>query len=346
MHFGLYAPIPNVALGSRQIAQSIAEALKPLQPGQRDLQFDHCADVIKAAETAGFDICLFAERHLGSDMTAWVLASGVAPRLESMRVLVAVHPGLWDPVITAKLAVSLDRMCKGRMALNIVNGWYDEEFKMFGGMMLQGEERYQRTSEFINILRGLWTQDVFSFTGQHYKVDKGRLLLKPATEAPPEIFSVSRSDRGLNFIANYCDWWFIETPANVSSNDEFLRDIEKSIKDMTRRMSSAGRKVRFAFNPFLALGESEEAAFAATLHQIEAYNPNSDPRNVEQRMLPATRAGCIGPARKVLEQLRRFSDMGVELMLCKLISTVENVELIGRDVIEPLNGSVPLHLAS
>ena len=109
MQFGLYAPIPNVALGSRQIAQSIAEAEHPLPPGTRDAQFDFCMDFLKAAETSGFGICLFAERHLGSDMTAWVLASAIASRLESMRALVAVHPGLWDPVLTAKLAASLDR---------------------------------------------------------------------------------------------------------------------------------------------------------------------------------------------------------------------------------------------
>src|ERR1700749_1859657 len=139
MQFGLYAPIPNVALGSREIAQSIAEALQPLPSGQRDAQFDFCRDLIKTAEQSGFHLCLFAERHLGSDMTAWVLASAVAPYLESMRALVAVHPGLWDPVLTAKLAASLDRICKGRMAINIVNGWFDEEFRMFGGTVLKDE---------------------------------------------------------------------------------------------------------------------------------------------------------------------------------------------------------------
>lgn len=345
MQFGLYAPTPNVALGSQQIAQSITEALHPLPPGRRDAQFDHCSDVIKAAENSGFQLCLFAERHLGSDMTAWILASAVAPRLETMRALVAVHPGLWDPVLTAKLAVSLDRLCKGRMALNIVNGWFDEEFKMFGGTVLQGEERYRRTSEFIDILRGLWAQDVFSYTGQHYSVEKARLLLKPATVTPPEIFSVSRSDRGLNFIAEYCDWWFIELPTDAASTDDFLRSIEKSVADMTQRMNSAGRTVRFALNPFVGLGDTDEGALAAIVRQIKAYNPNSDPRNVEERMLPATRAGCIGPPEKVHRQFRRLSDLGVELILCKLISTVENVKQIGKVLIEPLSGSAPLRLA-
>ena len=114
--------------------------------------------------------------------------------------------------MVGKLAVSLDRICRGRMALNIVNGWFDEEFRMFGGTVLQGEERYRRTVEFIDILRGLWATKVFSYAGQHYKVDNGQLLLKPATPTLPEIYSVSRSDRGRDFIARHCDWWFIEYP--------------------------------------------------------------------------------------------------------------------------------------
>src|SRR5258708_20581257 len=104
-----------------------------------------------------------------------------------------------------KLAVSLDRVCKGRMAINIVNGWFDEEFRMFGGTVLQGEERYRRTAEFMEILRGLWSNEAFSYAGQHYKVEGGQLLLKPASPTPPEMYSVSGSDPGRDFTAEHCD---------------------------------------------------------------------------------------------------------------------------------------------
>jgi dimethylsulfone monooxygenase len=193
MQFGLYAPIPMATVGSPEIAESAANALSVLPAGARDAQFNHGLNLLQAADAAGFELTLFAERHLGSDMSAWLLAGALASRLERIRALVAVHPGLWDPVMTAKLAVSLDRMCKGRMAINIVNGWFDQEFAMFGGKVLQGEERYKRTAEFIDILRGLWTNESFSYAGDHYRLEAGQLLLKPATSTPPEIFSVSTS---------------------------------------------------------------------------------------------------------------------------------------------------------
>src|SRR5437879_4719315 len=173
MQFGLYAPIPMATVGSPEVAQAVTEALAPLPAGRLDAQFDLGVDLLAAADDVGFELVLFAERHLGNDISAWVLASAIASRLNHIRALVAVHPGLWDPVMVGKLAVSLDRICRGRMALNIVNGWFDEEFRMFGGTVLQGEERYWRTIEFIDILRGLSTQQTFSHAGQYSQLDNG-----------------------------------------------------------------------------------------------------------------------------------------------------------------------------
>jgi FMNH2-dependent dimethyl sulfone monooxygenase len=232
------------------------------------------------------------------------------------------------------------------MALNIVNGWFDEEFRMFGGTVLQGEERYRRTVEFIDILRGLWTHDTFSYAGQFYKVENGQLLLKPASPAAPEIYSVSRSDRGRDFIAEHCDWWFIDYPKTAQTTEDVLRGIEDSVADMNRRTARLGRKVRFALNPFVALGKNQEDALNTTIQRIFEFDPDPDTRKIEQRMLPATRIGCIGSADTVLRQLRRFEDLGIELVLCKIIPTTENVQRIGEEIIAPMRLGKPLSLAS
>lgn len=339
MQFGIYAPIPMATVGSPECAQAVTEALSPLPPGRSDAQFDHSIELLLAADAVGFDLVLFAERHLGYDLSAWLLASAVGTRLNRMRSLVAVHPGLWDPVMVGKLAVSLDRMCKGRMALNIVNGWFDEEFRMFGGAVLQGEERYRRTIEFIDILRGLWANETFSFDGQFYRLDKGQLLLKPASPSLPEIYSVSRSDRGRDFIAEHCDWWFVDFPKTTQSIDETVRGIEQNVADMDRRTRAIGRKVRYAFNPFLAIGRSQQEAFDAAISTILAADPDGDKRKIESRMLPNTKAGLIGPPEAVRRQLQRFADLGIELVLCKMIPNVANIQRIADEVIVPLRGS-------
>jgi len=335
MLFGLYAPIPMATVGSPEAVQAAQQALAPLQSGSRDIQFDHSRDLILAADRSGFDLCLYAERHLGNDLAAWVLASSIAAQCERMRALVAVHPGLVDPVMIAKLSVSLDRISRGRMALNVVNGWFDEEFKMFGGAVLDGDARYKRAGEFIDILRGLWTQDEFSIQGEHFNLDRARLLLKPATPTAPEIFSVSAGDKGRDFIAQYCDWWFINYPKKAETTDDVLRGVEDCIVDMDKRSARFGRKVRYGMNPFVALGATEKEAIDQTIQTIFAYDPDPDPRKIQLRMMPATKAGLMGPARQVRNQMRRFNELGLDLILCKMIPTVENIERIGEEIVRP-----------
>jgi hypothetical protein len=95
------------------------------------------------------------------------------------------------------------------------------------------------------------------------------------------------------------------------------------------------------------LGSSEQEAFDATIRRIFAFDPDPDTRKIEKRMLPATKIGCIGSADTVLGQIQRFESIGIELVLCKIIPTVENVQRIGEEIIAPLRrGGAPVSLAS
>jgi len=272
MEYGLYAPIVMASAGTAEGERAISEALNSLPSGRRDAQFDLSTSLLMRADALGFNLVLFAERHLGADISAWVLASALGARFENIRPLVAVHPGLWNPVLVAKLAASLDRICVGRMALNIVNGWFDREFEMFGGKVLQGDDRYQRTSEFLEILIGLWTHETFSFNGKFYNIENGQLLLKPASPKPPEFFSVSRGDAGIELIARTSDWWFVELP---KSDDplEALREIEASITGMRTRAERYGRTIRFAINPFVSLGSNFEEAYQTSIKRMFEFDP-------------------------------------------------------------------------
>src|SRR5262249_28544171 len=117
--------------------------------------------------------------------------------------------------------------------------------------------------------------------------------------------------------------------------------------DMNRRTTRLGRKVRYALNPFVALGRDQEDAFKTAIERIFAYDPDPDTRKIESRMLPATKIGCIGSPDPVLRPGRRFEDLGIELMLCKIIPTIENVNHIAEAIIEPSRSSeVPLSAAS
>jgi dimethylsulfone monooxygenase len=72
--------------------------------------------------------------------------------------------------VVAKMASSLDRISGGRCALNIVNGWWMEEFDLFSnGTWIGDAERYPRMGEYIQVIKGLWTDSDFNFDGTYYR---------------------------------------------------------------------------------------------------------------------------------------------------------------------------------
>ncbi len=114
-----------------------------------------------------------------------MLASALAPLTSKIELMVAVHPGIITPQVVAKFAASLDRISGGRAAINIVNGWWKEEFETFGnGAWPQDDDaRYRRMDEFVRVMRGLWNEDAFDFHGEFYTVDRQGLPLKSVQPA-------------------------------------------------------------------------------------------------------------------------------------------------------------------
>jgi dimethylsulfone monooxygenase len=336
MQFGLYAPVPHVTVGSKEIERSVAGALRPLPPAQIDPAFELAKDILCAADRAGFDIILFAERHLGADFEAWILAAAVSSWTERIKSMTAVHPGLWHPTLVAKMATSLDRLTPGRTAINLVTGWNVEEHRMFGGdTLLHNDDRYVRAEEFIDILRGMWSSTPFSYHGRFYHVENAQLLLKPATANLPEIFTASRSPRGLEMVAKAGDWWFLDFDKDAGTVQDVMASLQRSIDVMDRKAASFGRKVRYAFNPFVAFGDSVADARDRATKLLVSDGSEAEVRKIMSRVAPAMKAGCIGPPEQVRDQLRAYRDMGIELFLFKMVPNQEQIAIVQEEIIKP-----------
>ena len=177
-----------------------------------DKAFRFAVDMLRRAEELGFETTLLAERWLGTDHPAWMLASALAPLTSRIELMVAVHPGIITPQVVAKFAASLDRLSGGRAAINIVNGWWKEELETFGNGSWQADDqaRYRRMDEFVRVMRGLWTEDAFDFQGEFYTVDRQGLPLKSVQMPNPPLYAGSRHDPGKDVIARDCDCWFVD----------------------------------------------------------------------------------------------------------------------------------------
>jgi FMNH2-dependent dimethyl sulfone monooxygenase len=336
MQFGMFAPTPHITVGSAAMARSVAASARSLREGENDAAVDILRSTLTAADRVGFDVVLFAERHLGSDLEAWMMASAASAWTQRIKLMVAVHPGLWHPQIIAKMTTSLDRLSGGRAAINLVTGWNVEEARMYGGdVMLHDDDRYVRAEEFVAILRGMWSECPFSYKGRFYDVDKAQLLLRPAG-ALPEIFTASRSPRGLDLVARIADWWFLAFDKGAPTTKEMQDSIARSVADMRERVARYGRTIKIAFNPFVAFGASRDAAMTSTLRLLHPDEPDPDVRKMESRVGPSMRAGCVGTPAQVRETVQFFESIGIDMLLLQYIPTVEQVEAIGRELIAPL----------
>ena len=107
------------------------------------------------------------------------------------------------------MGATIDHMSGGRWGLNVTTGWFKEEFIGFGEPWLEHDERYRRSEEFIRVLTGLWTEDVFTFAGDFYRIREAPLRPKPLAKPRPEIFQGGNSTASRQMAARVSNLLFL-----------------------------------------------------------------------------------------------------------------------------------------
>ena len=111
-----------------------------------DWSFDYNRTLARLAERAGFEYALSQVRYTASygaeyqhESTSFSLALLMAT--ERLKLIAAVHPGLWQPGVLAKWLATADHLSGGRVAVNVVSGWFADEFRQLGEPWLEHDER-------------------------------------------------------------------------------------------------------------------------------------------------------------------------------------------------------------
>ena len=110
-----------------------------------------------------------------------------------------------NPLVLAKEVASLDRLSGGRFALGVGIGWSAEEFAALG---IPFERRAQRTREYIEVMRLLWSVDVTSFHGEFVNFDAAMCFPKPERRAKLPIIFGGESGPALKRTADVGNGWF------------------------------------------------------------------------------------------------------------------------------------------
>ena len=99
---------------------------------------------------------------------------------DKLNVLIAQRPGFTAPTLLARQLATVDQLSGGRVALHVITGGNATELRQDGNVIDDKDERYARTSEFLDVVRAEWTSEKpFAYDGKYYKVENGFSQVKP-----------------------------------------------------------------------------------------------------------------------------------------------------------------------
>jgi alkanesulfonate monooxygenase SsuD/methylene tetrahydromethanopterin reductase-like flavin-dependent oxidoreductase (luciferase family) len=118
---------------------------------------------------------------------------------------------LFNPVIAAKEIVTADHIGNGRFGLNLVVGWNEGEFEMFGVEQREHEARYEYAQEWLDVMKTIWSpKEDFDFEGRFFSLKGIRGKPKPIGGVRPLIMNAGASDTGRAFAVRNCDAFFLQ----------------------------------------------------------------------------------------------------------------------------------------
>jgi alkanesulfonate monooxygenase SsuD/methylene tetrahydromethanopterin reductase-like flavin-dependent oxidoreductase (luciferase family) len=151
-----------------------------------------------------------------------------------------VHAPLLNPLIAAKEFVTADHIGEGRFGLNLVVGWNEGEFEMFGVSQREHEERYAFAQEWLDAVMRAWSApDTFDFAGQYLQLSGVRANPKPYGGTRPIIMNAGSSATGQAFALRNCDAYFTANAASRVSLDAAAGQVA----DIKRHARANGREI-------------------------------------------------------------------------------------------------------
>ena len=135
-------------------------------PQRTNWDLDSNITYAQTAERVGFEYALSQIRFMAgygaeNQHEPVSFSQALLQATKSLKVIAALLPGPWNPAIAAKQIASIDHYSKGRIAVNVVSGWFKAEFTAIGQWWLDHAERYRRSREFIACLKGIWVSTVY-----------------------------------------------------------------------------------------------------------------------------------------------------------------------------------------
>jgi alkanesulfonate monooxygenase len=316
--------------------------------------WEHCRNIVLTAEKGGFDNVLLPSGYaLGIDTT--IFAGAIAALTRRIKLLMAVRVGeTWPPQLARQIA-TLDRICEGRLTVNMISS-------DMPGETMASAPRYARTVEVMQILKTILNGQPLDHQGEHYKLKLDPPGVTTISGKCPPLYFGGLSEDAREASAKAADvylMWPDTMPA-----------VQAIVDDMTARAAKYGRTLKFGYRVHVVVRETETAARAAAdrlLSHLDAATGDA----IRAKSLDATsvgvkrqaelrdaasdgyvednlwtgigraRSGCgaaiVGDPDQVLAKLQAYQAIGMEAFVLSGYPHAAEADLFARHVLPRLD---------
>ena len=325
--------------------------LRNVDDEQMAATWEYVRDLTVKAEQIGYDLTLIAELNLNDikgvdadSLDAWSTTAALAAVTKKLELMVAVRPTFHNPALLARQAATVDRISNGRLTLNVVSSWWKDEATKYGVQFDEHDKRYARTSEWLDVISGCWSQQHFSFKGEFYDVQDNVLSPKPKSSPRPTLYAGGESETAKNLIASKCDSYLMHgDPPEI---------VGEKIKDMRRRREAMGLgPMTYGIAGYAIVRDSEAEALKEVDRITDVQQSAQGYKNYQQWITGSNleqkislkdysvsnrglRSGFVGTPEQVSERMEEFTAVGVDLVLLQSSPQAQEMERFAAQVIK------------
>ncbi|WP_428490838.1 pyrimidine utilization protein A [Rhodopila sp.] len=302
MRLGVFIPIGN----NGWLISTTSPKYRP--------SFDLNADVVRKAETYGFDFALSMIKLHGFggpsefwdyNLESFTLMAGLAAVTSRIQLFATCAVLTMPPPIAARMAVTIDSISHGRFGVNIISGWQRREYAQMG--IWPGKDHYDRRydycAEYVTVMRELWRTGRSEFRGDFFQMDDCRCLPMPAADIP--IICAAQSDAGTRYAArhadyNFCSSFGVNTPTAVT----------ESVARLVRATTEAGRSCGALVSTMIIADETDAAAMAKWNHYVAGTDHQAIAWRDAQAEDDPTRDPLAGPNKRKTYGMQQLPTQG------------------------------------
>jgi len=243
-------------------------------PRKTSWDFDYNVKCARKADRLGFDIVFALAQWLGkggyggdihfreNTIDPFITSAGLAPITKNVLLIATVHILYgWHPLHLAKYGAVIDHMSGGRWGLNVVTGYKESEFRMFGLDPIPHDERYAMASEFTTIMQRLWSEDEeLTFKGKYWRTNGAFVAPKPENGSVVMV-NAGSSPAGIDYATSHSDIIFVTSPGGADPAAA-VKTLRPHTKDIHQTARAKKRRIKIMINPHVICRETEKEAWA------------------------------------------------------------------------------------